>query len=172
MHAESDDANYYSSVSYHTAPMSPGRAAAGGGGKGAKHLQQDDDDFGVAKDKAKAGMGKLSGMFSSSEPHLHVMLVHKEGASKASSPAKAGGGGGGGVASPARAASAAASAASAAAAQHDPSEVVKPEKGAGGVVGVPEADKLLGEAFVNIVDLATARAKSLDEWFPLSEVGR
>lgn len=166
MHAESDNAGYYSSVSYHTATASPPRA--GGGGKGAAKGaaapgEEQEDDFGVAKDKAKAGMGKLSGMFSSSEPHLHVMLVHKEGAAK-TSPAKAGGGGGGGAAgSPARAA---------AGQQNDPSDVVKPGKGGGGgAVGVPEGDKLLGEAFVNIVDLATARAKSLDEWFPLSEVG-
>ena len=172
MHAESDNAGYYSSVSYHTATASPPRA--GGGGKGAAKGaaapgEEQEDDFGVAKDKAKAGIGKLSGMFSSSEPHLHVMLVHKEGASK-TPPAKAGGGGGGGAGSPARAAVVAGSAA--AGQQNDPSEVVKPGKGAGGgTVGVPEGDKLLGEAFVNIVDLATARAKSLDEWFPLSEVG-
>jgi hypothetical protein len=182
MHAETDEAGYNSSVSYRTAgSYSPASPPSGKGGGEA---------FAATVEKGKGGAGgKLSGMFSSSEPHLHVMLVHKEGAtttassssstnkSKSSSPSKPAA-----ASSPSRASSesgAAASAASAAVAggssgyRHDPSEVVKPGKGkgAGPAVGVPEADKLLGEAFVNIVDLATARAKSLDEWFPLSEVG-
>jgi hypothetical protein len=36
---------------------------------------------------------------------------------------------------------------------------------------VPPGDKLLGETFVNIVDLTTARVRTIDGWFPLSEGG-
>lgn len=36
---------------------------------------------------------------------------------------------------------------------------------------VPEGDKVLGETFVNIVDLATARRKAIDGWFNLSPEG-
>ena len=170
MHAESDDDGYHSSISYHTAAGSPSRA----GGKSTAPAKGE-DPFGVEKDKS-GGLGKLSGMFSSSEPHLHVMLVHKEGTAPASSKPL----------SPAKAAAAATAASMASAAvagggggasesHFDPSEVVKSGKSGGagggvGAVGLPPGDKLLGETFVNVVDLATARAKSLDEWFPLSEV--
>jgi len=44
--------------------------------------------------------------------------------------------------------------------------VIKPKTGQ-----IPPGDKLLGEAFVNVVDLTTARVKSIDGWFPLSEGG-
>lgn len=162
MHAESDEDGYHSSVSYRTVPPSsaaadpsfpPRKGVSGGNG----------EDNGMEK-PLKGGLqgGKLSGMFSSSEPHLHVMLVHKEGASSAALAS---------ASSPARPAAAQAQAQPSS--SSDPSDFVKPGKGGGGVgaaVGVPEGDKLLGEAFVNVVDLATARVKSLDEWFPLSEV--
>ena len=49
----------------------------------------------------------------------------------------------------------------------DPSVVVKPKAGQ-----VPPGDRLLGEAFVNVVDLTTARIKNMDEWFHLSDVSR
>lgn len=47
----------------------------------------------------------------------------------------------------------------------DPSVVVKPKTGQ-----VPSGDVLLGEAFVNVVDLTTARIKNMDQWFHLSDV--
>lgn len=117
-------------------------------------------------DLGKGGkMDKLA-MFSSSEPHLHVMLVHKEGGAAAA------------TATAGDMMSAASSSADTGshAADFDPTVFTKPGKGGkggggAGNNGVPPGDRLLGEAFVNIVDLATARVKSLDEWFPLSEGG-
>eukprot|EP00624_Nannochloropsis_granulata_P000418 evm.model.NODE_11684_length_6927_cov_13.096579.3 len=132
-------------------------------------------------------------MFSSSEPHLYIRLVHRGGDGAAASTTSI---------TPPVSTPATATASSRAVTSsstpggrgssrqvqqqqrddvNDPTVFTKPDKGpkcgsnssssSSYSSTIPAGDKLLGEAFVNIVDLTTARAKALDDWFPLSEGG-
>ncbi|GAB5033304.1 Hypothetical protein NocV09_01300450 [Nannochloropsis oceanica] len=167
-----------------------GRRGGGGGGGGGGQVWK--DDAGDFKKMPKGEGEDRMTMFSSSEPHLYIRLVHRSGEGAAVSTPSV---------TPTVGTSAPAASSSRGATssfppggrgssrqvqqQHqrrdavkDPTVFTKPGKGpkrssssSSHSSSIPAGDKLLGEAFVNIVDLTTARAKTLDEWFPLSEGG-